>query len=452
MLGIRYRLEGPIAAGGVGRVWRARDLLLERPVAVKVLRPQFADHLETLARFRAEARHAGALTHPCIAQVYDYCDGGPQDSPYLVMELVDGPSLADMLEAGTIDAAHAMDIVAQVAAGLAAAHRIGLVHRDIKPANILIGSDGLVKITDFGIAHAAGSAPITAPELVMGTAHYLAPERITGDHDGPSGDLYSLGIVLYECLAGRPPFDGTMAKVMSAHLHAPLPPLPSDVPPAIGELLARLTTKDPAVRLTDAAEVAAVARRLSATLATGPSRPPVERAGIAEATLSADPIPNAEHPRQTRNEARPSRRRRRLIMTAATATAGLAAVIGCLGSGALRLTATPGQAAPGHGIQRHVTPSHSAAGKSGQPGDRNTAPSPSPSPRANAASGRNHSPRRSTGTAQVTHPPRATGGTTAGPAAARTTPTHSGSATATPGSGVQIQLSPLPSVGVSLGL
>ena len=129
----RYRLEEQIAAGGVGQVWRARDLLLRRPVAVKLLRPEYADHPETLERFRAEARHAGALPHPCVAQVYDYDDGGPDAAPYLVMELVDGPSLASVLDTGAMGAARAMAIVAQAAAGLAAAHRTGLVHRDIKP-------------------------------------------------------------------------------------------------------------------------------------------------------------------------------------------------------------------------------------------------------------------------------------------------------------------------------
>lgn len=133
-------------------------MALNRPVAVKVLRAEFAGHTDTLARFRAEARHAGSLSHPAIAQIYDYVEAHP---PHLVMELVDGSSLAGLLARGPLDPARTMDVIAQAADGLGAAHAAGVVHRDIKPANLLVGQDGQVKITDFGIAHAAGSAPLT---------------------------------------------------------------------------------------------------------------------------------------------------------------------------------------------------------------------------------------------------------------------------------------------------
>jgi eukaryotic-like serine/threonine-protein kinase len=263
----RYQLAEPIAAGGVGQVWRASDLLLDREVAVKLLRPEYADHPDTLERFRAEAKHAGSLTHPCIARVYDYGNAAPATPPYLVMEYVNGPSLADMLAVDPVHPVLALDVAAQAAAGLDAAHRIGLVHRDIKPGNILIGSDGLVKITDFGIAHAAGSAPITGPGLVMGTTQYMAPERISGGQATPASDLYALGILIYECLTGLPPYDGGTAEVMAGHLYLPMPPLPAGVPPELDELIARLTAKDPAARLSDAAEVAAIATRLRDALA-----------------------------------------------------------------------------------------------------------------------------------------------------------------------------------------
>src|SRR5215472_14973321 len=172
MLAGRYRLEARIAIGAVGDVWRATDLVLGRPVAVKLLRPEYAEHPETLARFEAEARHAASVTHPGIAQVYDYGEDGAAESPYLVMELVDGPSLAGVLAAGPLEPSYAMDVLAQAAAGLEAAHAAGLVHRDIKPANLLVGPDNQVKITDFGIAYAAGSAPITRTGALVGTPTY----------------------------------------------------------------------------------------------------------------------------------------------------------------------------------------------------------------------------------------------------------------------------------------
>jgi serine/threonine-protein kinase len=175
LLASRYRLVSRIAAGAVGEVWRGADLVLARPVAVKLLRAEYAQHAETLARFRAEARHAASLAHPGIAQVYDYGDGDGSHPPYLVLELVDGPSLARLLDGGPVDAASTMDVVAQTAAGLQAAHQAGLIHRDIKPGNLLIGPGGLVKITDFGIAYAAGSAPLTRTGMVVGTPGYLGP-------------------------------------------------------------------------------------------------------------------------------------------------------------------------------------------------------------------------------------------------------------------------------------
>jgi serine/threonine-protein kinase len=264
-------LDAPIAAGGVGEVWRATDSTLNRQVAVKLLRPEYADHPETLVRFRAEARHAGSLTHPCIAQVYDYGETGPTSSPYLVMELVDGPSLADMLDQGPLRPVQVLDIIAQAAAGLDAAHRAGLVHRDIKPGNILISPDGLVKITDFGIAHAAGSAPVTRPGVVMGTTQYLAPERARGGAGTPASDLYALGIVAHECLTGIPPFLGTTGDMMAAHLYRSLPPLPAGVPPELSEMLAKLTAKNPAERYASAGELAAEAGQLCTMLADAPA-------------------------------------------------------------------------------------------------------------------------------------------------------------------------------------
>ncbi|HUZ25479.1 MAG TPA: serine/threonine-protein kinase [Streptosporangiaceae bacterium] len=256
LLAGRYRLEGQIAVGGVGEVWRAEDTVLARPVAVKLLRAEFTGHAETLARFRAEARHAGALSHPAIARVYDYGEPVPPHPPFLVMELVDGPSLAGVLAAGPLGAARTMDVVAQVASGLQAAHAAGLVHRDIKPANLLIDADGQVKITDFGIAHVAGSAPVTRTGTVVGTPAYLAPERMSGAPATAAADLYALGVVAYECLTGTRPFAGLAEEVAAAHRERQLPALPPAIPGQVAQLITELTAKDPAARPASAAAVA----------------------------------------------------------------------------------------------------------------------------------------------------------------------------------------------------
>ena len=261
----RYRLEERIAAGGAGEVWRGRDKVLARAVAVKLLRPEYAEHPETLARFRAEARHAAGVSHPGIAQVYDY---GEDRQPFLVMELVEGPSLAAVLLArGPLDASTVMDLAAQTATALGAAHAAGLVHRDIKPGNLLLDPGGRVKITDFGIAHAAGSAPLTRTGTLIGTPAYLAPERVAGKPATPASDLYSLGIVCYECLTGGPPFTGTPVEVALAHQHGQPPALPPQVPAEVAALVTSLTAKDPQARPATAADAAGWAARVRDALA-----------------------------------------------------------------------------------------------------------------------------------------------------------------------------------------
>ena len=261
----RYRLGDRIATGGMGEVWRARDLVLDRPVAVKMLRPGYADR-EGLARFRAEARHAGSLSHPGIARVYDYREADPPCPPYLVMELVDGSSLARLLEDGPVGPARTMSLIAQAARALQAAHAAGLVHRDIKPGNLLVSRSGQVKITDFGIARAAGSAALTRPGVLLGTPAYLAPERAAGASAGPAADLYALGIVAYQCLTGRLPFHGEPLAVALAHQEQPLPPLLPSVPAEAAALVADLTAKDPAARPASAGEVAERAEHVRAAL------------------------------------------------------------------------------------------------------------------------------------------------------------------------------------------
>jgi len=252
-------------------VWRATDLVLARPVAVKLLRPEVAEDSETLARFRAEARNAGSLEHVGIARVFDYDEPAPGTPPFLVMEYVDGPSLAEVLDDGPLPPARVLDIVAQVGAALAVAHEAGLVHRDIKPQNILLSRDGLVKLTDFGISFAAGTAPLTSTGAVLGTAGYLAPERLEGSRGGPAGDVYALGVVAYQALAGQPPFAGTPAEIARAHHSAAWPALPPEVPAELTALIGRLTARDPILR-PSAAEAGRQAARLRDQL--GPSAPP----------------------------------------------------------------------------------------------------------------------------------------------------------------------------------
>lgn len=270
VLASRYRLDSRIASGGMGEVWRGVDLVLDRPVAVKVLHAEYARQAETLARFRAEARHAANLSHPAIAQVYDFGEGTPPGAPgaspdkpaFLVMELIDGPPLTQLIARGPLEPVTVLDVVAQVASGLAVAHAAGVVHRDIKPGNLLVDRDGTIKITDFGVAYALGSAPLTRTGMLIGTPGYLAPERVSGHAAGPASDLYSLGVVAYECLTGSLPFTGTAMEIALAHRMQSLPPLPDRVPREVADLIADLTARDPAHRPASAALAAARAQAL----------------------------------------------------------------------------------------------------------------------------------------------------------------------------------------------
>jgi serine/threonine-protein kinase len=264
----RYSLDEKVGVGGFCVVWRATDTVLTRPVAVKLLKAGYAYQPEALARFKAEARHAGALCHENIARIYDYGEPACGRS-YLVMELIGGPSLAAVLTGGPLGAARTMDVVAQVAAGLQAAHSAGVVHRDIKPSNILFASDGTVRITDFGIADAVGSAPLTATGMVMGTPGYISPERVAGARGGPASDLYALGIVAFECLAGACPFSGSPLEVAIAQRECPLPPLPASLPAELAEFVMVLTAKDPRWRPGSAREVANRASWLRDCLVSG---------------------------------------------------------------------------------------------------------------------------------------------------------------------------------------
>ncbi len=263
----RYELSSPIATGGMGEVWRGQDRVLGRAVAVKVLRSEYTGDPVFLTRFRTEARLSAGLTHPNVAVLHDYGEVEPA-SPggdrlvYLVMELVDGEPLSAVLaREGRLAPERTLDLLGQVASGLAAAHATGVVHRDVKPANLLVRPDGVVKITDFGIAWSAANATVTRTGHVVGTAQYLAPEQVQGQKATPAADVYAWGTVAYECLAGRRPFDGPVAvEVALQRLSEQPAPLPADVPAPVRELVERTLTTDPAARIPDgAALVAAVA-------------------------------------------------------------------------------------------------------------------------------------------------------------------------------------------------
>jgi serine/threonine-protein kinase len=258
LLGNRYELQGILASGGMGRVWRAHDSLLNRSVAVKILRSEFTGNPSFLARFRAEAQHAAALHHPNIAAVFDYgeiVDDDGEHLAYLVMELVEGDSLAALLaRERQLDVPRTLTVVRSTAAALAAAHAAGVVHRDVKPGNVLVGRDGVVKITDFGIAWSASSVPLTQTGQVIGTAHYLSPEQAQGGKATPASDVYALGAVAYECLAGRRPFEGdSSVQVAVMQIRDEPAPLPPHIPADVRRLVERAMAKDPAQRFPDGA-------------------------------------------------------------------------------------------------------------------------------------------------------------------------------------------------------
>ena len=283
LLADRYEITAPIATGGMGEVWKARDRVLDRIVAAKVLRSEFTGDPSFLARFRNEARHTAALTHPNIASVYDYGetvdDTGTQQLAFLVMEFVEGQPLVTILhDEGALPVDWTLHVVEQSADGLSAAHRGGVIHRDIKPGNLIVRPDGVVKLTDFGIAQARDATPLTRTGMVVGTAQYLSPEQAQGLELTSASDVYSLGVVAYECLTGARPFDGaSQVAIALAHINRPPPPLPAHVPPAVRLLVERALAKDPADRFPDGGAFADAVRRVAAGGTLAPVAGPVTR-------------------------------------------------------------------------------------------------------------------------------------------------------------------------------
>jgi serine/threonine protein kinase len=254
----RYRLGNRLGGGAVADVFRALDDRLHRPVAIKVFR---GDAAEQLQRHEAEMRTLAALDHPSLVTVFDAGTDEETGQPFLVMQLVEGPTLGEELRSGRLPSERVAGYGAELADALGYVHERGLVHRDVKPANVLISADGRVHLADFGIARLVDSAHETRTGDVLGTPAYFAPEQVAGEAVGPAADIYALGIVLYEALTGRRPYEGTAVEVAMARL-ARDPEIPADLPAGWQSLLAAMTKRDPAARPT-APDVASALRRIA---------------------------------------------------------------------------------------------------------------------------------------------------------------------------------------------
>jgi serine/threonine-protein kinase len=443
VLGRRYKLTELIAVGGMGQVWRGTDEILGRPVAVKLLSARHLGDDQFRTRFRAEARYAASLSHPGIAQVFDYGEsdqdeGTPGALPYLVMELVEGePLSAAIARDGRMPVSATLDLVAQAGRALAAAHAAGIVHRDIKPGNLLITPDGQVKITDFGIARAALAAHLTQTGMVMGTAQYVSPEQASARPVTAAADIYSLGVVAYECLAGQPPFTAeTPIALALAHVRQRPPALPADVPAPVAALIGQMLAKEPADR---PASAHAVADRASAlkTTPTGGVDPWIigsdELAGPAAWFSEPSPtIPATEKAVTTHLPpavSPPGRSRRVVTRVLAVAAVVVAATAGTL----VALAAGNHPAAPAS--TKNASTVHRAP------------PYRSPSPAPDGSDGGSFTPRQAPAVAHSSAPAHTSGSPSSSPTASTspsptTSPTGSSSPTspAPPSSG-----SPTPS-------
>ncbi|MBF9072646.1 serine/threonine-protein kinase [Streptacidiphilus fuscans] len=442
LLGGRYTLAERIGGGATGEVWRADDGVLERSVAVKILRPELLDDARFAKRFRREALILAALDHPGIVDIHDYGEsvlGTGSESEtgngrsngnriaYIVMELVEGRTLDTYLrESGPLSPEQALSATAEALDALRAAHLQQVVHRDLKPSNLMVRADGRMKVTDFGIARDLATSRITFEHAVVGTALYIAPEQAEGSGTTPASDLYSMGVVCYEMLTGRPPFDGERAiELLYKHIEQPPPPLPVSFPEPVREFVATALAKKPEDRFADAATMAAAARvaasaaRTSGFQTTTPGVPGVPAVGQ-----------NAEAASPVRTPRQRAERRRRLVLPLLVPCVVVVAVGGVLviDRGPLRSQA----GAPGGG----ASATSLASGASSASG------SPSPSGRPSASVSGHAGPPSGSATTQGRHG--------SGGSSPSTAPTPNGGSGARPSGPASLAPSAYPISGVSM--
>lgn len=361
----RYELREVVGRGGMGEVWAALDTRLHRDVAVKMLNTQMASEPGVRARFDTEARSAARLNHPNVVSVFD--TGEHEGVPFLVMELLPGRTLADEMRSGPIEPERALQVGVQVLAAVGASHAAGILHRDIKPGNILITADGTAKVSDFGIAKSTEGLNVTSVGMVVGTASYLAPERVAGQPATVQSDLYAVGVVLYEALSGRRAFEGdtpiAMMRAIESGTPAPLSDISIGLDAGLAGAVERAMDKDPARRFETAAEMAAALRaedraevvdQGAATVATAAlsSTRVLPVPAMAETTEVATPRPTPDpSPRVDPTDARSAGGRvewvrKRAAVLVAAATVALFVLILMIGLNSDQSPSTPDPTTP----------------------------------------------------------------------------------------------------------
>ncbi|GAB4056541.1 serine/threonine-protein kinase [Catellatospora paridis] len=285
----RYRIDSRIASGGMGDVWKGTDDVLDRTVAIKIMLSALLEEPGFVKRFHAEAKTMAGINHPGVVRIYDF--GNDQHQAYLIMELIEGDPLSRTLnKVGRLTPARTMLLIAQAADALQAAHDKGIVHRDVKPGNLLVRPNGTLVLTDFGIARSAAASQLTATGAVMGTASYLAPEQASGVGASAISDVYSLGVVAYQCLTGHRPYDGdTPLEIAMKHVTGTPKAMPNDIPPVVRQIVERAMSKEPGSRWPTAASFANAARQAAGALTHG-SGPLLPVQPVSPSPVSATPV------------------------------------------------------------------------------------------------------------------------------------------------------------------